>query len=80
MYIEYTDIMNVCFVMLGAQFSELQLKDATENFSPNRLIGKGGFGSLYHGYMSCTHVAVKVLNEVYSYLNCLEQPEASIFL
>ena len=41
-----------------------EVKKATENFSSELLVGKGGFGCVYRGYMRCTTVAIKVLTEV----------------
>ena len=37
-------------------------KRATENFSPSRLVGKGGFGDVFGGVMRATKVAVKCLS------------------
>ena len=49
----------------GTEFTELQLKRATDNFSQSRLIGKGGYGTVYQGYINCSTVAVKVLKKVF---------------
>jgi hypothetical protein len=43
------------------------IRTATENFSKDHLIGCGGFGAVYHGYISNTLVAIKKLYKV----NCL---------
>ena len=43
------------------------LENATAKFSEENLIGKGGFGRFYRGYMRSTAVAIKVLSEVSLY-------------
>ena len=50
--------------MLGVEFTKEQIKVATNDFSPDRLIGKGGYSTVYWGYINCSLVAVEVLNEV----------------
>lgn len=40
------------------------LSEVTESFSKDRLIGKGGFGQVYHGRLRHSDVAIKVLNDV----------------
>ncbi|MBA0807588.1 hypothetical protein Gohar_023383, partial [Gossypium harknessii] len=42
------------------QFTHAQLKRMTNNFG--RVVGKGGFGTVYHGYLDETQVAVKMLS------------------
>lgn len=43
------------------QFTYSEIMSITNNFE--RVIGKGGFGTVYHGYLSDTQVAVKMLSE-----------------
>lgn len=44
-------------------YSYTELKAATEDFSPNRRLGQGGFGVVYKGVLSDgTELAVKLLN------------------
>ncbi|KOM53437.1 hypothetical protein LR48_Vigan09g209600 [Vigna angularis] len=45
-------------------FTYAQLLEATDNFSSDCLVGEGGFGNVYKGYMKSVEqtVAVKVLN------------------
>ena len=45
-------------------FSFDDLSKVTNNFSKERLIGKGGFGKVYRGKLRHADVAVKVLNPV----------------
>ena len=42
------------------QFTYADLIRITNNFE--RILGKGGFGQVYHGYVDDTQVAVKVLS------------------
>ncbi|MBA0691137.1 hypothetical protein Goari_008783, partial [Gossypium aridum] len=42
------------------QFTHAQLKRMTNSFG--RVVGKGGFGTVYHGYLDETQVAVKMLS------------------
>ena len=44
------------------QYTELE--DATDKFSPEKKIGKGGFGVVYRGVLRHVSVAVKVLSDV----------------
>ena len=43
------------------QFTYSEILEITNNFE--RVIGKGGFGTVYHGYLNDTQVAVKMLSE-----------------
>ncbi|KAL9672850.1 hypothetical protein QQ045_029103 [Rhodiola kirilowii] len=43
-------------------FSFLELKSATKNFRAEGLLGEGGFGGVYKGWINGTVVAVKKLN------------------
>jgi len=45
---------------LQRQFTYADLIRITNNFE--RVLGKGGFGKVYHGYIDDTEVAVKVLS------------------
>ncbi|CAN8232552.1 unnamed protein product [Cochlearia groenlandica] len=38
-----------------------EIEDATEDFSPSRKIGEGGYGPVYKGTLDYTQVAIKVL-------------------
>lgn len=46
-------------------YSATELKRATNNFSKENLIGKGGFGEVYSAELRCSSVAVKILKKVY---------------
>ena len=43
------------------QFMYSEILEMTNNFE--KVIGKGGFGTVYHGYLNDTQVAVKMLSE-----------------
>ena len=45
-------------------FSLDDLSKATNNFSKEKMIGKGGFGRVFRGKLRYSDVAVKVLNTV----------------
>ena len=44
------------------EFSNKDLTDASNKFET--LLGEGGFGKVYKGYLHCTHVAIKILSNV----------------
>lgn len=44
------------------EFSIEELKQATNNFGENKLIGSGSFGPVYNGLISDTIVAIKRLS------------------
>lgn len=46
------------------EFTEDELKKATDNFSVKRKLGDGGFGTVYRGYTKGTNLAIKKLTEV----------------
>ncbi|XP_042403192.1 U-box domain-containing protein 33-like isoform X1 [Zingiber officinale] len=46
----------------NSEFSALELKKATEDFSNDLKIGEGGFGSVYKGFLRNTTVAIKLLH------------------
>ena len=43
------------------QFTYSEVQKITNNFQ--KILGKGGFGMVYHGYVDDTQVAVKVLSQ-----------------
>ncbi|KAJ4797367.1 hypothetical protein LUZ62_048613 [Rhynchospora pubera] len=43
------------------EFSNLELKEATNDFDMKLKIGEGGYGSVYKGVLHCTTVAIKIL-------------------
>ena len=45
-------------------FSFDDLSSVTNNFSKDKIIGKGGFGKVYRGRLRHSEVAIKVLNTV----------------
>ncbi|XP_041001735.1 LRR receptor-like serine/threonine-protein kinase IOS1 [Juglans microcarpa x Juglans regia] len=51
---------NVSLESIQRQFTYSQLLRMTKNFE--RILGKGGFGTVYHGYIDDTQVAVKMLS------------------
>ncbi|KAF5453076.1 hypothetical protein F2P56_028015 [Juglans regia] len=51
---------NVSLESIQRQFTYSQLLRITNNFE--RILGKGGFGTVYHGYIDDTQVAVKMLS------------------
>ncbi|KAL8110607.1 G-type lectin S-receptor-like serine/threonine-protein kinase LECRK3 [Apium graveolens] len=40
-------------------YTEEQLKEATDNYNESNVIGQGGYGTVYKGLISNTHVAIK---------------------
>ena len=46
------------------RYSGTELEIATAQFSKKNVIGQGGFGTVYHGTIRQTSVAVKLLNVV----------------
>ncbi len=48
------------FESIQRQFTYSDLLKITNNFT--RVLGKGGFGKVYHGYIDDTEVAVKMLS------------------
>ena len=57
------DQYNGCMFIVR-EFTEEDLKIATDNFSAARRLGDGGFGTVYRGYMNGTNLAIKKLTEV----------------
>ena len=57
------DHCNGCMYIVR-EFTEDELKIATDNFSVTRRLGDGGFGTVYRGYMNGTNLAIKKLTEV----------------
>lgn len=47
---------------MNSEFSLLELEQATQVFSSSLNIGRGGFGSVYKGFLRSTTVAIKILN------------------
>lgn len=43
-------------------FTFAELKSATKNFRADTLLGEGGFGKVFRGWLDSTTVAVKKLN------------------
>ncbi|KAG2722801.1 hypothetical protein I3760_02G143000 [Carya illinoinensis] len=55
-----SNMQNVSLESLQRQFRYSELLRITNNFE--RILGKGGFGTVYHGYIDDTQVAVKMLS------------------
>ena len=53
-------IASKSFESIQRQFTYSNLLKITNNFT--RVLGKGGFGKVYHGYIDDTQVAVKMLS------------------
>ncbi|KAJ3696448.1 hypothetical protein LUZ61_000153 [Rhynchospora tenuis] len=51
------------FIGCFAQFSYLELQDATNNFDESCKLGEGGFGVVYKGILHKTTVAIKMLKD-----------------
>lgn len=47
---------------LSLEFSYLELEQATQNFDNSLMIGEGGFGKVYKGFLRNTTVAIKMLH------------------
>ncbi|CAL0318381.1 unnamed protein product [Lupinus luteus] len=45
-----------------AEFSFLEIEEATNNFNPTLKIGEGGYGSIFKGIVRHTEVAIKMLH------------------
>ena len=45
------------------QFTLQEVQVATNNFSESHMVRRGGFGTMYKGYVRGSTVAVKCLNE-----------------
>ncbi|GMN27469.1 hypothetical protein TIFTF001_001659 [Ficus carica] len=60
------------------QFSFSEILTITNNFE--RVIGKGGFGTVYHGYLNDTQVAVKMLSPTLAQGNKEFQADVVVFL
>ncbi|KAB1218477.1 hypothetical protein CJ030_MR3G026357 [Morella rubra] len=56
-----SNIQDVSLESIQRQFTYSELLRITNNFS--RILGKGGFGTVYHGYIDDTQVAVKMLSQ-----------------
>lgn len=46
-----------------SEFSYLDLEQATQNFSSTLMIGEGGYGKVYKGFLRNTTVAIKMLHQ-----------------
>jgi predicted Ser/Thr protein kinase len=55
-----SNIKNVSLESIQRQFTYFELLKITNNFQ--RILGKGGFGTVYHGNIDDTQVAVKMLS------------------
>ncbi|XP_040999963.1 LRR receptor-like serine/threonine-protein kinase IOS1 isoform X1 [Juglans microcarpa x Juglans regia] len=55
-----SNMQNMPLETLQRQFTYSELQRITNNFQ--RILGKGGFGTVYHGYIDNTQVAVKTLS------------------
>ena len=51
--------------ILVRKFSAIEIREATGNFSQLSILGKGGFGTVYQGYLKGTKVAIKRFTEVW---------------
>ena len=51
--------------ILVRKFSAIEIIEATGNFSQLSILGKGGFGTVYSGYLKGTKVAIKRFTEVW---------------
>jgi hypothetical protein len=55
-----SNVQNPSLESIQRQFTYSELLKITNNFE--RIIGKGGFGTVYHGNIDDTQVAVKMLS------------------
>ena len=55
-----SNIQNPSLESIQRQFTYSELLKITNNFE--RILGKGGFGTVYHGNINDTQVAVKMLS------------------
>lgn len=51
---------NRAFESKNKQFTYLEITDITNNFQ--KVLGEGGFGKVYHGFLNGKDVAVKMLS------------------
>ncbi|XP_062206178.1 U-box domain-containing protein 33-like isoform X2 [Phragmites australis] len=62
MRIEKELTAHCAYGVMSSGFSLMELEQATQDFSSSLNIGRGGFGSVYKGFLRNTTVAIKVLN------------------
>ena len=57
---------HLAFIIIGSAmiYSSRELLNATDNFSQERIVGKGGFGVVYRARLRMCDIAVKQLTEV----------------
>ena len=51
--------------LLALRFTAVELDNATESYAKSRLLGAGGFGSVFRGHIGGTDIAVKRLDMVF---------------
>ncbi|KAJ3673709.1 hypothetical protein LUZ60_005701 [Juncus effusus] len=59
---ERFDSLHISCSIPSFEFTLQELEHATQNFSDSLQIGKGGYGSVYKGYLRGINVAIKILN------------------